>query len=412
MMMIRPYYWRGLELASRAVGAARFHRHGDTDGLRYVATVAVWMHWLVVAFCLLQLVYRPAGWPEKYVAYGPLFVLLVLYNAMVHYRLAANRTITWNWILGLVTVDIAMVSILIVIGGGFDHYFFHLLYYPALAGYAVVFTSFRLTMLGVTIVALVYLGISLTVGDGLEIETKDEKPLFARIFVMYAVTASVNLVSRFERMRWGRAVERERALQRERIEFSQSVHDTAAQSAYIMSLGIDAARSLAGDANPQLAETLEATSQISRSTIWELRHPISVGGIYEGQELNAALRDHVKSFTNVTGVEAEFSLAGTELSLPVSTKSHLFSVAHNALTNAFRHAQASRVEVRLAFAEHRISLSILDDGIGLPAGYQERGHGFPNMERDAERIGGSLEVVPEGALGGASITCHVPGEDS
>ncbi len=411
-MKIWSYYCRGLELAGRAVGAARFHRHGDTDGLRYVATVAVWMHWLVVAFCLLQLLYRPVGWPEMYVGYGPLFLLLVGYNALVHYRLAANRTITWNWILGLVTVDIAMVSIVTVIGGGFNHYFFHLLYYPALAGYAVVFTSFRLTMLGVTVVALVYLVISLMVGDGMDMDTRDEKPLIARIFVMYAVTASVNLVSRFERARWGRAIERERALQRERVEFSQSVHDTAAQSAYIMSMGIDAARALAGDANPELVETLEATSQVSRSTIWELRHPISVGGIYEGQALNEALRNHVQSFTNLTGVETKFSQSGSEPDLAVSTRRHLFSIAHNALTNAFRHAQASRVEVRLAFAAQRIRLSVLDDGIGLPAGYEDRGRGFPHMIRDAERIGGRLEVEPQGALGGASICCQISGEHS
>ena len=49
---------------------------------------------------------------------------------------------------------------------------------------------------------------------------------------MYSVAASVNLVSSFERNRWRAAVEREGALQRERIELSQSLHDTPTVSPY------------------------------------------------------------------------------------------------------------------------------------------------------------------------------------
>ena len=56
----------------------------DPDGLRYNATILVWAHWFVVAFSLVQLAYRPAGWPERHVVYAPLFLLLVAFNAMTH----------------------------------------------------------------------------------------------------------------------------------------------------------------------------------------------------------------------------------------------------------------------------------------------------------------------------------------
>ena len=185
---------------------------------------------------------------------------------------------------------------------GFSHSFHHLFYYPALAGLAVLFTSFRLNMAWVMMASVVYVAISLTVGDGIDLDAGDEKALLARITVMYAVVMAVNLATRFERMRWRQAVERERALERERVELSQAIHDTAAQSAYIIGLGIDTAKAIAGDANPELTATLEATSRLSRSVILELRHPINVGGIYEGRELSGALRSHATSFTNVTSV--------------------------------------------------------------------------------------------------------------
>ena len=60
-------------------------------------------------------------------------------------------------------------------------------------------------------------------------------------------------------------MERERGLERERVELSQAIHDTAAQSAYMVGLGIDTAKALAGDANPELTATLEAASRLSRS---------------------------------------------------------------------------------------------------------------------------------------------------
>ena len=293
---------------------------------------------------------------------------------------------------------------------GFSHSFHHLFYYPALAGLAVLFTSFRLNMVWVTMASLVHVAISLTVGDGIDIEAGDEKALLARITVMYAVVAAVNLATRFERMRWRQAVERERALERERVELSRAIHDTAAQSAYMIGLGIDTAKALAGDANQELTSTLEATSRLSRSVILELRHPINMGSIYEGRELSRALSSHATSFTNVTSVPVEMTHTGAKPQLSVEARSLLFSIAHNALTNAYSHAEANRVTIDLEFAEEDSRLSVSDDGVGLPDDYAEHGNGFTNMSRAAERLGRRLVVEQRGAMGGATVTCVIPRE--
>ena len=307
-------------------------------------------------------------------------------------------------------MDVFLISATAALSDGFSHGFVHLFYYPALAGLAVLFASFRLNMAWVTIVSIVYAAISLTVGDGIVIEASDEKALLARIAVMYAVVAAVNLATRFERMRWRQAVERERALQRDRVELSQAIHDTAAQSAYMTGLGIDTAKVLAGDTNPELTATLEATSRLSRSTILELRHPINMGGIYEGMELSRALRSHAASFTNVTSVPVAMTETGVEPPLSIEARSLLFSIAHNALTNACRHAEAKRVALDLEFAQEDSRLSVSDDGVGLPHDYAERGNGFTNMNRAAERLGGYLVVERRGAMGGAAVTCVIPRE--
>ena len=337
------------------------------------------------------------------------------FTAYAHYRLASGRNITWRWVFALCSLDAALISGGAITGGGFGHYFFHLLYYPVLAGFAVFFTSFRLNMAFVTVVAVFYLLMSLLVGEGIDLGAREEKPLFARIVVMYAVVAVANVISRFERTRWRAAVERERAavereraLRRERAELSQAIHDTTAQSAYMIGLGIDAAKRLAGDENRELTARLEATSLLSKTAIWQLRHPIDLGGIFDGRELGRTLESHVSTFTQVTSVPAELARHGEEPPLSVEVRSLLFSIAHNALTNAFRHAGAGRVLVELDFGAESLRLSVSDDGRGLPEGYEERGHGFANMEANAQRLGGTLAVEPHGPDGGARVTCLMP----
>ena len=64
--------------------------------------------------------------------------------------------------------------------------------------------------------------------------------------------------------------------------------------------------------------------------------------------------------------------------------------------------------VELDFGEDDVSLSVSDDGVGLPEDYAERGHGFANMRTDAERLGGRLVVEPLGPAGGARVTCVTP----
>ena len=222
----------GASPASRSSSVAR-----DADELRYPATLFVWVRWFILVACLILLIYRPEFTLFTYVAYILCLALLAALNGYVHYRVRWGRTVTLHWMLALSATDVVLITAGMVVAGGFSHFLFYLLYYPALAWFAVFFSSFRLTFAWVTMVAVIYTVVSLAVGEGLDLEAKEDKALFARIAVMYAVVASVNLVSSSERMKRREAVERERALQGERIELSRTIHDTVAQSVYVVGHG-------------------------------------------------------------------------------------------------------------------------------------------------------------------------------
>ena len=296
-----------------------------------------------------------------------------------------------------------------VLGGGFESFIF-LCYYPALAVFAVVSSSFSLSLAWTATAAVTYAVVSLVVGSGLNFEAGEEKELVARLGVMFVLVLGINLISRFERTRWRAAVSRERQLQRERIELSQTIHDTTAQTAYMISLGIHRARQLAGGSNEELVAALDATADLARSAMWQVRGPIDAGHIVEGRELGRVLWSHCATFEKITAVPVEMSQSGIEPPLATETRTRLFSIAHNALTNAFLHARPRRVEVGLHFEAGQVRLSVSDDGVGLPDDYAERGRGFKGMKADAEQMGGALIVESAGGAGGTSITCVIPQE--
>ena len=382
------------------------------DDWRYGVMISVWVRWFVLIAWLLQFNYRPNFAHPAYIPTTLLAVSVLAFNAYVHYRIQSRRTVTPRWAVALSVMDAVMTTAGIVVSSsGFQNNFF-VLYYPALAMFAVVFTSFRLSLAWATMVAVMYAALSLVMAPGVDFEIKEEKVLFSRIVVMYAVVAAVNLVSRFERIRRREAVERERELQRERIELSQTIHDTIAQSAYTIGLGIETAIELANTRNDEgrdeLIAKLEAVHALAKSTMWELRHPIDAGPIFEGRAFGRVLSSHASTFTTITSIPTEVEQSGTEPRLSSVAWGLLFSIAHNAMTNAFRHARPGRVAIALSFKDDRLRMSVSDDGIGLPDDYADRGHGFRNMRRDVERIGGSLEAGLGESGRGTTVTCVVP----
>ena len=382
----------------------------DPDETTYAAHIAVWTRWFLWVGAMITLAIRPTfTYPPSILQSIPFLIFhvaAVTLNGWVHYRLVSRRRVTWRHLFALSVLDLTFVTATVVDGGHDTIWFVG--YYAALAAFAAVFTPPLLNLIWTTITASIYVGVSLAVGSGMAPDGVDEKALYVRVVGMFGVVLAINFITRFQRQRARAAMERERELQRERIELSQTIHDTAAQTAFMIGLGIDAAKQVAGDSNEELTARLDATSRLSKTAVWQLRHPIDMGRIFEGGELGGTLDSHVTTFRTITSASAELTQNGVEPPLSVEVRSLLFSIAHNALANALRHARASRVLVELDFGRDELTLSVSDDGVGLPDDYEERGHGFANMQAYALRLGVRLIVDPRGALGGASVTCVMP----
>ena len=388
------------------------------DYLRHGLRISLWVRWFAVIAWLAQLHNQVSFAQPAYVAHGLFAVALLALNGYVHYRLEMRRPITWRWAFALSGIDV------VVVAGGLGVYTgdintFVVLYFVGLAMFAAVCTSFGTTLAGATAVTALYVATSSATAPEGGMELTVNRSMLTNVIAIYAVSGAVNLVARFEqvrsnldRVRRRQAIDREKELLRERVELSQAIHDTIAQSAFTIGLGLETAIEVAGaqrnENRDELIEKLEAMLALSKSTMWELRHPIDAGAIFEGRELNRVLRSHSSTFSAITSIPTELVQSGTEPPLPAPVRRRLFSISHNAMTNALRHAQAEKITIQLNFEDDHLQMSIADDGIGLADDYADRGHGLRNMQTEAERMGGTLEIVSGESGRGTTVSCVVP----
>ncbi len=379
----------------------------EPDVVAYATRVSLWGRWFIWIVVIFLAAYRPDFWYPERAETVALPILQLLANGLLHYRLRTRKPITQRLLLLVSMSDLAQIVFAIAILGGFST-FAYIGFYPALGLFAVLFSSIWATVAWTSFAALAYVAVCVWTGGGLDLEQGEEKVLVARVATMYIVAVGIGMLVRFERLRWQSAVSREQQLRRERIELSQQIHDTTAQTAFMINLGIHRARTLADESNEELLSALDATSSLSQSAMWEMRGPIDAGHILEGRELGQVLSSHCATFERITGITTTMSQTGSEPTMPTETRSRLFSIAHNALTNAFLHASPRRVEVGLCFSGDEVALRVADDGVGLPDDYAGRGRGISGMMAEAVRLGGTLTLDGEAAGGGTMITCIVP----
>ena len=392
-------------LVSNALERIRRFNDYDAADLQQAASVSIWVRWVVVAGILFETSYRVDLWSASHILNNLYILGILLTNAYAHHKIRSNRRVTQVLLFGLSLTDLALISFSTSLSGGFESRYFPL-YYFSMAIFASVFPSPYLSLSWASALAVVYTGVCLFIGPGPDFGGQDEKVLFYRMLPIYGIAILVSLITSFERNRRRLAAEREREMSRQRIELSQTIHDTTAQSSYMIGLGIERSLEIEDRSNPQLSETLEMTKDLSKWSMWTLRLAIDGGEIFRGRSLTGVLRMHADTFTSITSIRARVTETGTEPPLSTVNRSLLFSIAHNALTNAFRHARARNVVIALDFRPEHLRMSVSDDGIGLPGDYAAQGHGFRNMREDADRMGGELCVVSDG--NGTTVRCVVP----
>jgi len=203
---------------------------------------------------------------------------------------------------------------------------------------------------------------------------------------------------------------REMAVLDERNRLAREIHDTLAQGFTGIVLQLEAAeQAIDQDTNEALGH-LDRARELARESLNEARR--SVWALrpekLEQSSLLLTIQQQVEKFEQDTGVSATFNSDRKERKLAVEIENALLRICQESLTNVQRHAEASRVEVTLAFEGNAVILCVRDNGVGFdPETPKEQRFGLISIRERARLLGGTLEIKSEKDKG-TQIEVRIP----
>jgi ligand-binding sensor domain-containing protein/signal transduction histidine kinase len=230
--------------------------------------------------------------------------------------------------------------------------------------------------------------------------------------ILIAAAITVNLFRRRVQLMKGRIG----IVLEERNRIARECHDTLMAGFAAVSWQLEATAKLFRDTNSEstppaesceLARSMVAHCQAeARRIIWDLRDTDEVTNI-----LSHALTRTLSANLTQEAIEASFDVDGDEIPLAPGCVHHLVCIGQEAVSNALRHAHASKIAIRLRYEDEYLALSIKDDGCGFLSSDHANtlnGHfGIPVMDERARKLGGTLRLQSL-VGGGTEVTVNVP----
>ncbi len=204
---------------------------------------------------------------------------------------------------------------------------------------------------------------------------------------------------------------RREAAQEERLRIARELHDVVAHNVSAIALQAGAARIGGGDGKPEVLTTIETTA---RDTLAELNRLLGVLRKPSEEALLApqpglAAVEGLLTVARGAGLEAHLRVTGEPRPLPVALDLSAYRVIQEAVTNAVRHAHASRIDVHIDYRPEAVLITVSDNGAGASAEQiaAATGHGLVGMRERVAIFGGELDTLaPQG--GGFRVRARLP----
>jgi signal transduction histidine kinase len=191
----------------------------------------------------------------------------------------------------------------------------------------------------------------------------------------------------------------------DRDRIARDLHDLVVQRLYATGMSLEGVSARIGDSDngrrvSDAVDALDETIKEIRSAIFALHSRPAPGE----DGVRARILTVADEAADPLGFAPGLRMAGRLDQVPADAAEHLMGALREALSNAARHAHASKVEVTVEAGQELI-LTVSDDGTGMqPTG---RSSGLSNLAERALALGGTLRTSPaEG--GGTTLSWRVP----
>jgi two-component system sensor kinase FixL len=128
----------------------------------------------------------------------------------------------------------------------------------------------------------------------------------------------------------------------------------------------------------------------------------------ESEGLASALQELAATTEKMFGITCRVAAAESGDVHAAAVETHLYRIAQEAVSNAFKHGKAREIVIQLEALPEAMVLSVTDDGSGIPEPPpRNRGMGLRIMDYRASMIGGALSIR-RNPNGGTTVRCSVP----
>ncbi len=259
-----------------------------------------------------------------------------------------------------------------------------------------------------------FLGVPISVGNtiygNLYLTDKQDQAEFSagdeRMVSALAVAAGIAI----ENARLHSKVQ-ELSLAEDHARIAQDLHDVVIQQIFAVGLSLHTAIELSDSHEvrwrlTQAIVMLDETIRQLRATIFTLdsREPSSRSTRRLTEEILAICQEAHTSL----GFEVKVHLEGlAEIPVDLSVATHTLTTLRESLANVARHAKATTATVTLRRSPSMLTLTVCDNGVGIPEPPPHRGRGLDNLASRAEELGGTFQVR-RASSGGTEVSWRVP----
>ncbi len=192
----------------------------------------------------------------------------------------------------------------------------------------------------------------------------------------------------------------------ERRRIGRDLHDDMGQHLLAMSFDIaDLAQRHASLAEPlaQVGARLQAATRSLRTIVRDLQPEQLESG------LQGAVQQQVEQFSRLSGIPCRLEAEPAAFSIPADERMDavVFRILQESLSNIARHAQASEVCIGLCRVADGLSLTVRDNGVGLPDPPARRGCGLRGIAQRVAEAGGRFDISSQPGRGTA-LTMSFP----
>jgi signal transduction histidine kinase len=197
----------------------------------------------------------------------------------------------------------------------------------------------------------------------------------------------------------------------ERTRIARELHDSLLQSLHGLMFEFQAARNMFQKRPDEAMQALDSAIMGTEQAIIESQDAIA------DLRTTATDEDDLAQLIQLTGENLAASrsgdhdspafgltVEGQQRALTPVIRDEVYSIAREVLRNAFRHAQARRIEAEILYDDNQLRLRVRDDGRGMDPQVIEQGRrlghwGLPGVRERAQQIGAKLDVWSETGVG-------------